>query len=82
MELHLCLVGSQGIPGAIPQPSPLSPAHSTEAGSSVGCFHGTPAAFQRQAGQPGRNGSRGFLVHVNEMVPGREWSRQGWAHGS
>lgn len=53
MELQLCLVGSWGIPGAIPHSSPLSSACSTEAGSSVGCFHGIPAAFQRQ----GREGN-------------------------
>lgn len=36
-----------------------------------------------QGGQPGRGVSEwGFLVHANEMEPGREWSQQGWASRS
>lgn len=69
LKLHLCLVATQGIPGPCPLHTLPFPWHSrvSEAG---------------QGGQPGRDVSGGFLVHANEMEPGRKRSQQGRASRS
>lgn len=73
LELHLRLVGSLGISGAIPRPSPLH----TRALLSLNARSAVSMARRRclggrAEGQPGRDVSGGFLVHANEMVPGRK----------
>lgn len=80
LELHLCLVATQGISGAIPGPSPLHTLPSPAARPFP--WHTGSVSEAGQQGQPGRDVSGGFLVHANEMEPGRKWSQQGWASRS